>query len=88
MEKEKRIKQVLDRFGIKALNDGVSTGAVWYKTEGDVTSSVSPIDGKEIAKVKNATIKDYEAVIKKAEDAFRIWREVPAPQRGVHGTYP
>lgn len=82
MEKQKRIKQVLDRFGIKELNNGVCTGTVWFKTEGDVTSSVSPIDGLEIAKVKNATIKDYEKVVKKAEDAFKIWREVPAPQRG------
>jgi aldehyde dehydrogenase (NAD+) len=81
MEKE-RIKKVLDRFGIKAVNNGVCTGTVWLKTEGETTSSVSPIDNTEIAKVKNATIKDYETVVKKAEEAFKIWREVPAPQRG------
>ena len=82
MEKEKRIKQVLERFGIKAVNNGVCTGTVWLKTEGDTTSSVSPIDNSEIAKVKNATIKDYETVVKKAEEAFKIWREIPAPKRG------
>jgi len=81
MEKE-RIKQVLDRFGIKAVNDGVCTGTVWFKTEGDITTSVSPIDNTEIAKVRNATIQDYEKVVKTAEEAFKIWREVPAPQRG------
>jgi aldehyde dehydrogenase (NAD+) len=81
MEKE-RIKKVLDRFGIKAVNNGVCTGTVWLKTEGETTSSVSPIDNSEIAKVKNATIKDYETVVKKAEEAFKIWREVPAPKRG------
>jgi aldehyde dehydrogenase (NAD+) len=82
MEKEKRIKQVLEKFGIKSVNTGVCTGNVWMKTEGDITTSLSPIDNSEIAKVKNATIKDYEAVVKKAEAAFKIWREIPAPQRG------
>jgi aldehyde dehydrogenase (NAD+) len=82
MENAKRIKEVLERFGIKAVNNGVCTGTLWLKTEGDITTSVSPIDGSEIAKVKNATIKDYETVVKKAEEAFKIWREVPAPQRG------
>ncbi len=82
MENEKRTKQVLERFGIKAINNGVCTGTVWTKTEGDITTSVSPIDNSEIAKVKNATIKDYEAVVKKAEEAFKIWREIPAPKRG------
>ena len=80
-DKEK-IKKVLDRFGIKAVNEGVCTGTTWFKSEGDITSSVSPIDNTEIAKVKNATIKDYEMVVKKAEEAFKIWREVPAPHRG------
>ncbi|MEI6766246.1 MAG: aldehyde dehydrogenase family protein [Bacteroidota bacterium] len=77
-----KIKQVLDKFNIKAVNDGVCTGTVWYKTTGDVTASVSPIDGNEIARVKNATLKDYENVMKTAEDAFKIWREIPAPKRG------
>ena len=80
-DKEK-IKKVLDRFGIKTVNDGVCTGTTWFKTEGDITSSISPIDNTEIAKVKNATLKDYEMVVKKAEEAFKIWREVPAPHRG------
>jgi len=82
MEKEKRKKQVLERFGIKDINYGVCTGTAWLKTEGDITSSVSPVDNIEIAKVKNATIEDYEKVIQKAEEAFKIWREVPAPRRG------
>lgn len=77
-----RIKQVLERFGIREINDGVCTGIVWHKTEGDITSSVSPIDNSEIAKVKNATLQDYEMVVKKAEEAFKIWRGIPAPRRG------
>jgi aldehyde dehydrogenase (NAD+) len=81
MEKDK-IKQVLERFGIKPINNGVCTGTVWFKTDGDTTVSVSPTNNIEIAKVKNATLKDYEKVMKKAQEAFLIWKEMPAPKRG------
>lgn len=80
--KEFDIKGILDRLGIKDVNAGVSTGTEWIDTKGDVTTSSTPIDGSEIAKVKNATLDDYETVMKKAQDAFKIWREVPAPKRG------
>ncbi len=76
------IGDVLKRLGIEEVNAGVSTGLEWFQTNGDITSSHSPIDGKEIGKVKNATLDDYEMVIKKAQEAFKVWRLVPAPQRG------
>lgn len=76
------IKNVLQTLGIEDLNQGVSTGIDWFETSGDITSSYSPIDGKEIAKVKNGTLEDYEMVIKKAQEAFKVWRLVPAPERG------
>jgi aldehyde dehydrogenase (NAD+) len=76
------IKKALERLGIKDINLGVCTGTEWFDTKGDLTSSYSPIDDKEIGKVKNATMDDYEMVVKKAEAAFEIWRKVPAPQRG------
>ncbi len=76
------IQQIFKTLGLQDVNLGVSTGAEWIDTKGDITSSFSPIDGKEIAKVKNGTLEDYEYVIKKAEQAFKVWRNVPAPQRG------
>ena len=76
------IKKVLDTFGITEVNQGVSTGSEWFDTEGAITKSSSPIDGKEIAKVKNATLDDYEMVLAKAQEAFKEWRLVPAPLRG------
>ena len=79
---EFNIKELLQRLGIKDINPGVTTGTEWFDVDGAVTSSESPIDGKEIAKVKNATIDDYEKVITKAQDAFKVWREIPAPKRG------
>ena len=82
MDKTKEIPSILKELGIEDVNLGVSTGAKWFDTKGDITTSVSPIDDKEIAKVKNATLDDYEYVIKKAQEAFKIWRAVPAPVRG------
>ncbi len=79
---EFNIKELLQRLGIKDINSGVTTGTEWFDVDGAVTSSESPIDGKEIAKVKNATIEDYEKVITKAQEAFKVWREIPAPKRG------
>jgi len=74
--------ELLDRLSIIDVNRGVTTGTRWINTEGDITNSVSPIDGREIAKVKNATLEDYESVVETAQDAFKVWREIPAPERG------
>ena len=73
---------LLDRLSIIDINRGVTTGTHWLKSEGDITISTSPIDGGEIAKVRNATLDEYEHVIGKSQEAFKIWREVPAPERG------
>jgi len=84
MKKEynEKVSQVLNRLGIKDLNPGATTGLEWLDTKGTVTSSVSPIDGELIAKVSNASTEEYKAVISKAEEAFSVWKTVPAPQRG------
>ncbi len=81
-EYNEKVAQVLSRLGIKDMNPGATTGQKWLNTTGDVTSSVSPIDGEVIAKVTNATTEEYESVIAKAEEAFSVWKSVPAPNRG------
>jgi len=40
------------------------------------------VDGKLISKVSTTTLDDYEAIIMKAHEAFKVWRMVPAPKRG------
>jgi aldehyde dehydrogenase (NAD+) len=76
------VKGVLTRLGIKELNPGATTGTAWLKTSGDVTESVSPVDGKTIAKVTNANAEEYEQVIQAAQKAFEEWKTWPAPRRG------
>ena len=51
----------------------------WHEA---VFSSDIPIVGKERGKIKNANWDDYELVMEKAQAAFKVWRKVPAPQRG------
>jgi aldehyde dehydrogenase (NAD+) len=42
----------------------------------------SPIDGAEIARVRETAPADVPAVIARAKAAFAAWRDVPAPRRG------
>lgn len=76
------IQSILAQLGIEELNNGASTGGKWFKTRGERIDSVSPVDGKLIASVQAATEADYEAVILKAQEAFKEWRMIPAPKRG------
>lgn len=77
-----KTKETLKRLGIDEINSGVTTGTNWFDPKGDITVSETPIDGSAIAKVKNATLEDYEKVMKTAQEAFLVWRSVPAPRRG------
>ncbi|HAN79663.1 MAG TPA: aldehyde dehydrogenase family protein [Bacteroidales bacterium] len=77
-----KLTHILKELEINTLNYGVSTGAEWLPTKGTETSSFSPIDNRLIAKITSGTIEDYEYVVKKAEEAFLVWRNVPAPKRG------
>ena len=76
------IQEILAQFGIEEINNGASTGGHWFRTRGERIDSYSPVDGKLIASVNSATEADYEAVILKAQEAFKAWRQVPAPKRG------
>lgn len=74
--------KILSTFNIEAENNGASTGGKWFRTRGEKIPSVSPVDGREIATVYAASEADYEAVILKAQEAFKEWRLWPAPKRG------
>ncbi len=75
--------EFLTQLGIKEENYGASTGLNWLKTKDQGAIEVfSPVDGKFIAKVYQASEKDYDDVVAKAHEAFKYWRTVPAPKRG------
>ncbi len=76
------MKDILKQLGISEINAGVSTGTKWIKSKGEVIESYSPVDGKHIASMSTATPKEYAEVIKTAQEAFKVWRNIPAPKRG------
>jgi len=73
----------LKELGIKDENLGASTGLKWYGSKSeDKIDVISPVDGKHIAFVYQASEEDYETVVKVAHEAFLKWRKIPAPKRG------
>jgi aldehyde dehydrogenase (NAD+) len=76
------IQKILTTFGIEKTNNGASTGSEWISTKGETINSYSPVDGSLIASVTAAEEADYERVIAKASEAYKVWRTKPAPLRG------
>jgi aldehyde dehydrogenase (NAD+) len=64
-------EDVLERVGFTAV-----------ELKGGSLSVRSPIDGAEIARVRETPAADMPAIIDRAQSAFLAWREVPAPRRG------
>lgn len=75
--------EFLKQLGISKTNFGASTGQKWIQTKSkEVLKIHSPVDGKFIASVHQASEKDYEKIMKSMNEAFLYWRMVPAPKRG------
>ncbi|MBO6621798.1 MAG: aldehyde dehydrogenase family protein [Balneola sp.] len=71
----------LKKLGIEGVNAGTSTGRVYLESKNQITSH-TPVDGKTIANVTTTTREQYEEVVQASQEAFKVWREMPAPQRG------
>ncbi|QCR25095.1 aldehyde dehydrogenase family protein [Pontibacter sp. SGAir0037] len=77
------IADVLRQLGIKEINPAFSTGLTWAETAGrEKVGIYSPADGNLIAAVNMATPEEYEKVVQQAQEAFKVWRKMPAPKRG------
>ncbi len=71
---------LLRKLGLKPINPGVFCGE--WLGGGRMVKSVSPIDGKVLASVRQAAPAQYEQAVQRAVEAFGKWRSVPAPGRG------
>ena len=74
-------KDFLAQLGLHAKNPGTWTG-LESSDSGNYIDSVSPVDGALIGSVSTTTPEEYEKVIAKAQEAFKVWRVMPAPKRG------
>lgn len=79
-----RQAEMLQQLNIKDNNPAWSTGLKWADMGGDrPTRKIhSPADGQLIAQVSMANESDYDKVVAKAQEAYLLWRTIPAPKRG------
>lgn len=79
------IKEIFDALGIKDSNNGAFIGGSDFQPTGheSVITSYNPTTGERLAEVKSCTLEDYHTIIEKSGDAFKKWRMLPAPQRGL-----
>ena len=79
------MKSVLEKLGIEETNPGACSGMeAWISDPaGKVLVSYNPSTGEAIARIIQATPGSYEQVASRAQSAFKVWREIPAPKRGL-----
>jgi aldehyde dehydrogenase (NAD+) len=76
------IQNIIGKLGLSANNPGVCTGVKSIEGSGDVLESFSPVNGQKIGGLSTCDREDYDQIVKKAQDAFKIWSTFPAPKRG------
>ena len=75
------MRDILRRLELSDEWTGAGNGS-WLACSGSELESISPIDGKTIAKVRCATASDYQRIAASSVAAFEQWRRTPAPKRG------
>jgi len=73
----------LASLGISEQNSGLHNGINSLPSNGlDNIATYSPANGLLIGHVKSASEQDYHAAVVNCQEAFKYWREIPAPRRG------
>ena len=74
----------LQALALGELNPGAWSGSHGWseQQEGALIESINPSTGHCLARVRAATLDDYEHVLRSAVEAAQQWRNVPAPKRG------
>ena len=75
---------VLTALGLGDNESGTYLGqSEWSKTrDAGVIEPINPSTGEVLGRVYASSASDYEAVVERAQAAFKIWRTTPAPRRG------
>jgi len=75
------MRDLLEELGLSGdTNPGGFCGE-WIGS-GQPVEVLSPIDGRRIAAVTQATAAEYDRIADRAHEAFATWRMIPAPRRG------
>ncbi len=59
-----------------------ANGLTSAELTGGTLTVTSPIDGADLAQVRETSVAEMPAVLAQAKEAFAAWRVVPAPRRG------
>ncbi|XP_004854516.1 alpha-aminoadipic semialdehyde dehydrogenase isoform X2 [Heterocephalus glaber] len=70
----------LKELGLLEENEGVYNGS--WGGQGEVITTYCPVNNEPIARVRQASVADYEETVKKAREAWQVWADIPAPKRG------
>lgn len=75
---------ILTSLGLHDQMSGAYAGphVIAPSKQTELLHSYSPIDGKKIGSVLIADETSYEALLARAQEAFQVWRTIPAPKRG------
>ena len=74
------MQSVFEKLALSEDNAGVFDGE--WRGSGKKIDKISPIDGKKLASVREASDDDYKKTISRAQEAFEKWRKTPGPVRG------
>ncbi|WP_058834825.1 L-piperidine-6-carboxylate dehydrogenase [Luteimonas abyssi] len=75
---------VLAALGLEDRASGTYLGnGEWASGDGAGTlTPANPTTGETLAQVSATTPEQYEAIVERAQAAFKVWRQTPAPRRG------
>lgn len=76
------MKDFLHQLGLQENNYGYSTGLKNRPGKGEKLSSYNPTENSIIGHTTFCTSEDYREAVEVAQQAFAVWKNVPAPKRG------
>lgn len=77
------IQELLATLGLHEKCPVLHTGTEdWFGAGGNYHPIYSAADGQLLASVQYAGKDKYDLAVETAEEAFKVWREMPAPYRG------
>lgn len=71
----------LKELGLSANNPGVFNGE-WKDGNGEVVTSICPSNNQPIASISTGNLSDYANTVDNCNEAWKIWADIPAPNRG------
>ena len=75
---------ILSALGLDGEQSGSYLGqGEWSKTtDAGALQPVNPATGEVLGTVHASSAADYEVIVQRAQEAFKVWRTTPAPRRG------